>query len=797
MKMMKILLLTITFFTISQLSSQAWTPVGNGLNMPNSGVSYPKGTEANGSQYVAYVDSNQINVAKWNGLSWNAFPSLTINRSFLRVYDLEILPNEDLYLSVDIGRDSGAVYQFTNGAWSRLVQNDFFGGVIDLLYDSDSTRLYMAGEYVFNNPVIEDVGYFENGNFTNLPVIYAGGFDSIVSLSLISNELVASGIIDGFVSDTIPARVFRSGKWEKLASIKKNFTGNFGYGLKTFSEGGNTYLLTATGQIDPFISLYEIKSDSIYLRDGLIFGVNDYIRRASFTSTSSNGYYFSATEMGVMRVQSGNLTLFANTPARVSSVSSLNNTLFYYATDTAVNTQLYPPNNYAYSTQTNFARVSGIMFLDQNSNCAFDVNEMPVSSGLLSLTQGATAVTFSSNSQGRFSSLVLAGTYNFALPINISRSYLRLNSSCNLPSSISLSANQNFQQDIALEHDGSVDALIDVESYTGQATYGFTENYKIAIQNPGIAVSGLITVELTLPGTLSFVSSTPQSTSVTGNKHTFTFNSLAMFEEKAIQLQLKTDTAGNSLGDTLCLYAQINGVTGDVNLINNYDTLCLEVRGAYDPNDKTASAEQVIPGTKKVDYRIRFQNTGNSPAVKVTVVDTLDLTLPITAIIMNSASHPYSISVQNNILIWEFDNIMLPDSASDPLGSQGYISFSAGLNPALGLGDIIFNDADIYFDYQKPIITNKAKTVIVQNISILENELEQLVEVFPNPAKEKLFIKWKGEKTAPFWLIDAQGKQVKQFEIDNTQPFELNVQELPVGIYFIKSPHSTYKLLVQ
>ncbi len=798
MKTIKLLLIAITFFASHQVSAQAWVPVGGGLNSINNNFPNPRGIEANGNQYVAYAEGNQVKVAKWNGLNWTYFPSLPLNQTSLEVRDLEVLPNEDLYLSLNIGGDSGAVYQFTNSAWSRLVQNDFFGGVSDLLYDAATARLYMGGRFTFNIPAIENIGYFSSGTFTNLPLTSSSNNDSVISLSLINSELVATGVFGSFNSDSIPAMVYRGGTWEKFANIHQNFTRRFGYGLKTFEDGGNIYLFTNKLFPNQNINLYRITGNNITLMDSISLGMsNSFFIHHSFAGTTNNGYFISLEGSLVIRALLGNLSILANYPAPVSSISSINNELFYYAEDPPVNTSLYPQNNYAYSTQTNFARVSGTLFLDQNSNCNFEPNEMPVPFGVLNLSQGLSAANFSSGSQGKFSVLVPAGTYNFAIPTNISRKYLRLSTSCTLPTSISLSANQNFQQDIAIEHDGTIDALVDVESYTGQATYGFTENYKLLIQNPGTAQSGLITVDLTIPGTMSFISSVPQSTSVNGNKHTFTFNSLAMFEEKSIQIQLRTDTAGNNLGDTLCLYAQLNGINGDVLPQNNFDTLCLEVRGAYDPNDKTPSATNIKPGTNQVDYRIRFQNTGNSPAVKVTVVDTLDLTLPITSIIMNSASHAYSISVQNNILIWEFDNIMLPDSASDPLGSQGYISFSAGLNPALGLGDSILNDADIYFDFQKPIITNMAKTVIIQNVSLRENTLQQWLNVYPNPAKDKVFIKWKGESKTTLTLINANGQKIQTIPIAAKSNTSILLNNLAAGVYFLHSDAGTYRLLVQ
>jgi hypothetical protein len=55
---------------------------------------------------------------------------------------------------------------------------------------------------------------------------------------------------------------------------------------------------------------------------------------------------------------------------------------------------------------------------------------------------------------------------------------------------------------------------------------------------------------------------------------------------------------------------------------------------------------------------------------------------------------------------------MLPDSTTDEPGSNGFITFTVDQVPDLSNGTIINNQADIYFDFNAPIITNETDHLI-------------------------------------------------------------------------------------
>ncbi|MGB0424870.1 MAG: DUF7619 domain-containing protein, partial [Flavobacteriales bacterium] len=150
-----------------------------------------------------------------------------------------------------------------------------------------------------------------------------------------------------------------------------------------------------------------------------------------------------------------------------------------------------------------------------------------------------------------------------------------------------------------------------------------------------------------------------------------------------------------------------------------------QVTCAYDPNDKYAEPAgyeepHFVLNDTQIEYRIRFQNTGNAPAETVVIEDQLDLNvLDMSTFNPLFASHDFTTSVDaSGKVIFTFDNIQLPDSTTDEPGSQGYVVYT--ISPIAGLthGDEINNFAEIYFDLNPAIITNTYQHTIFECSSI-------------------------------------------------------------------------------
>ena len=134
---------------------------------------------------------------------------------------------------------------------------------------------------------------------------------------------------------------------------------------------------------------------------------------------------------------------------------------------------------------------------------------------------------------------------------------------------------------------------------------------------------------------------------------------------------------------------------------------------AYDPNDKQATPEgytenHFILEDTELQYKIRFQNTGNAPAFDVVIEDQIDITrLDLSSLEPLNASHSFSTIVQPDGLVkFVFNNIMLPDSTSNEPESHGYVIYKIRTMPGIAVGEVINNTASIFFDDNPPIITN-------------------------------------------------------------------------------------------
>lgn len=236
----------------------------------------------------------------------------------------------------------------------------------------------------------------------------------------------------------------------------------------------------------------------------------------------------------------------------------------------------------------------------------------------------------------------------------------------------------------------------------------------------------------------------------------------------------------------------------------SYSSICRPIIGSYDPNDKKVTPSGfgpqhlVIPGSE-LTYRIRFQNTGTDTAFTIHIVDTLAQALDPATFSPVSASHPFVTSFSgdsNTVVTFLFNNILLPDSNVNEPASHGYIEFTISPNSTALAGTSISNFADIYFDYNPPIRTDTTTTNfgIYQLPSLLNPRNSPYAlstlphfKIHPNPFIEYVIIKNEGFLTqGQLLVINALGETVSVNTMTFPKELKVNMQELPVGTYFIQ-----------
>ncbi len=167
--------------------------------------------------------------------------------------------------------------------------------------------------------------------------------------------------------------------------------------------------------------------------------------------------------------------------------------------------------------------------------------------------------------------------------------------------------------------------------------------------------------------------------------------------------------------DSLHFYAFL--ITNEGDTISRFKSSDI-IRCSYDPNDKRSwpdrkGEENYTLRSERIDYNIRFQNNGNDTAYYVKILDLLDPSLDKKSLIVNGSSHDVNTYILGDTLIFEHNNIILPDTASNFVESQGFVSFSFASLSAVAQGTVIFNKGEIIFDQNPPIITNQVKNTIV------------------------------------------------------------------------------------
>ena len=268
--------------------------------------------------------------------------------------------------------------------------------------------------------------------------------------------------------------------------------------------------------------------------------------------------------------------------------------------------------------------------------------------------------------------------------------------------------------------------------YNGYAIPSFTYPYLVSYENVGTTVLSTPIIHFNYDSSLLvYDSSSANSVVNNGNSLSLNIGNIVPGQTGSFIVYFTVKPTA-VLGSTVASIASINA-----NSVSGVDSVTTIVSGSYDPNDKQATpsltTQQVADGNY-INYIIRFQNTGTDTAFNVVIADTLDSKLMATELQMVGSSHNCKTTVKDNIIFFEFLNIYLPDSNVNKTGSNGFVSFKLKPISSVSAGTTIPNRAAIYFDYNSPVITKTANTMIQNPLPL------QLLnyEASPTPPKEGL-----------------------------------------------------------
>jgi len=320
---------------------------------------------------------------------------------------------------------------------------------------------------------------------------------------------------------------------------------------------------------------------------------------------------------------------------------------------------------------------------------------------------------------------------------------------------------------------------------------GFDTHYKIVYKNKGNqTLSGNIAFNYdeTL---LDYVLANPTPAAQISGRLTFDYLNLRPFENKEIiavlNLNSPVEQPPVNIDDELVFTAEINPVATDASPDDNYFTFRQTVIGSYDPNDKTCLEGNIVSTDnigKYLHYNINFENTGNADAVNVVIRDTINMgKFDLGSLQVLNSSHPVVVNIKANIVEFIFENINLPPSIINPIGGHGNVLFKIKTKGNLYPGDTVENTANIYFDYNAPIVTNEAKTTFAV-LNAEQFNRDTSIKLEPNPTRD--FIKIRSKNTLQsVQLFDVNGR-ILQTAIENKKETTIDLSAVTKGIYFVK-----------
>lgn len=403
----------------------------------------------------------------------------------------------------------------------------------------------------------------------------------------------------------------------------------------------------------------------------------------------------------------------------------------------------------------------------------------------LNFSDGTNSATLVSNTSGTYRYDVQSGTQTIT-PLLENPTYFVV--SPTTASVIFPSTASPYAQNFCVAPNGNHNDLEVTLLPIGIARPGFDAYYKIVYKNKGThSQSGTISLDFD-DTIMDLLSAYPVTSNQVMNSLTWNFNNLLPFETRAIDLVLNLnsplETPPLNSGSFLYYTVNINGFT-DETPIDNVSALSQPVINSLDPNDKICiegtTIEPSVVGNY-VHYIINFENTGTAEAQNIVVKDIIDTTkYDITSLIplAGSASFITRITTTNQVE-FVFQNINLPFT---PGSNDGYVAFKIKTKPTLVLGDAFSNTANIYFDYNAPIVTNTATTTI----AALANPTFAFSDYFtlsPVPTKGTLSISSKQDSTIKSVSIY---NTLGQLMLVTSNPSKtIDVSDLTSGSYFIK-----------
>jgi hypothetical protein len=430
----------------------------------------------------------------------------------------------------------------------------------------------------------------------------------------------------------------------------------------------------------------------------------------------------------------------------------------------------------------NYNTITGTVTFDANNN-GCDNNDIYQPNIRVNINDGTNQGATFTNNTGNYNFYTQAGSFAITPAIENPTWFTFSPTTATIP--FANNNNNTATQNFCIAPNGVHPDLEIVIAPITPARPGFDATYKIVYKNKGNqTLSGNVTFSYD-DAVLDFVSATvvlnPQSVGTLS----WNYTNLLPFESRSVVITLNvnapTETPAVNIGDQLDFNATITPIASDEIPADNVFSLKQIVVGSYDPNDITCLEGDIVSPSEignYLHYNIRFENTGTAPAEFVVVkVEVNQTDFDMNSLQIMNSSDPVDARINQNIVEFIFQNIQLET------GGHGNILLKIKSKNNLLVGDEVNKKANIYFDYNFPILTNDAETVF-QSLNNPDFQNDSSISVYPNPTNGIVTVN-SNNSIKSIQLYDVQGRLL-QTNLVNENETSIDVSTKAKGVYFLK-----------
>ncbi|SMG11239.1 Repeat domain-containing protein [Marivirga sericea] len=431
-------------------------------------------------------------------------------------------------------------------------------------------------------------------------------------------------------------------------------------------------------------------------------------------------------------------------------------------------------------------RIIFVVFNDSNNDGLLNINEERIKNINLSINPIGRIIR--TNANGKIQTSLPAGEYEIAIenstlyqqtvPISFTVSGAVLSDAIAVPLSV-----------VTLGFD------LDLEIVRTPLRRGFSNNTVVQVRNKGSVAAENVELLMTYPSDIVIKNSSETLQIPETSVYSVNLGDLGAGDVYTMQIE---DSVGLNLrtGDFVNFSSEVSAVGLDLDLTNNTVQEDIEIVGAIDPNDLLVSPKGYgdkgwISKEQWLTFTIRFQNVGSYFATFVRLQSSLDQELDLSTFEFIASSHEADITLtQDRNLEVFYDHIMLPSTEVNELESHGFFKFRIKPKYDLQGGEQIETDADIVFDYEDAIQTNR----IQHSIKFQLDSDQVKLSVYPNPSIDQIKVNTHKNyftvenlpAIAYYSIRDLSGTMVMEKSNLKEDRLQVSITGLKNGLYMIE-----------